>query len=147
MPWFALEIFLLGAFEWRELSNLLDSTRTDRVSEEEDPVLVIGIAHQAARERTRFARAMARQLDLRFRDYVEAAHDADPDVLGETLGATCLACPEKVAGVAWGLARDPRPASDVALDKLLTRVHGASLWQFMQRRPRRRVEGTTGAED
>ena len=133
LPWFAIEVLLLGAFDWRELSNLLDSTRTRREKPEEHPVTVIRMAHRAAREKTSFARAVQRLLDFRYRTFLEAVRDSEAETLACTLGATCLGDADRVAGVTWALARDPRPGAEAALECLLARVHGAALWSFLRR--------------
>lgn len=139
MPPLAIDLVLLGSFDWRELALLLETQGLAGTGEQRDCIDCAFGATRAAivasRESPRFRRALARRMDL-----LAAAERAR---LALTPAAGIEACwvdlhrqpSEQVARCLWALGRDSRPEARRALEQLLARLHAAALWLFMRPPP------------
>jgi hypothetical protein len=139
IPPLAIDLILLGAFDWRELTLLLQSQGLPVEPAERGCLECAFGATRAAilasRESPRFRRALARRMDLlAAAERAQLALTASGD-LGQRLAGLHRRPSEEVVRWLWALARDPRPEAQEALGELLSKLHTAALWLFMRPPP------------
>lgn len=128
-----VDVVLMGAYDWRELANLL--AQTGQSSQEgcrcsRGPARsAFRAAHAATHVEGPFSRLLERQLDYRFADLCALVAGSEPNEIVAHMADGGLE-PSEIPAMAWALARDPRPEVGALLNSLCEQVQQASLSAF-----------------
>lgn len=131
----AVDVVLMGAFDWRELSNLLAQAGQSAdagCSCSRGPARsAFRAAHAATHVEGPFSRLLERQLDYRFADLCAFVAASQPDDVVARMAGPGLE-PAELPAMVWALARDPRPEIGALLSSLCEQIQQASLSAYFQ---------------
>ena len=128
----ALDLILVGSFDWRELHNLIVSAGEEAELERCRPVpledRVFQVAHALShRAEGGFARALERRLDAMHAALIERVDATAERKVVEWCLQTDLRRRPPVTGHVWAVATDPREAVVQAVVPFLVRLRLASM--------------------
>ncbi len=129
----ALDLVLIGSFEWRELHNLLSSTQlAPQLEASSLPIeeALFKLAHDLCHAETPFSCHVQSVLDRLHHQTIAEVRASDPQPLVEWCAHGALNSGYKLAGLVWAMATDHREAVKRVLPLFMMRLRHASLRQF-----------------
>ena len=130
MPCDVIDVVLSGAFDWRELLNLLPKAVRARIDcRSLSPCCVTACAHRESHEDGLFARCLERQLDLRFAetraDVAECDADGIADLMNKGIGR------RRAVHLLWAMARDTRDEVRAMASPFARQIRFAAFREFL----------------
>jgi len=131
----ALDLVLIGSFEWRELHNLLSThglqdvpdaspEMTDALPVEDT---LVKIAHDLCHSETPFACHLQSLLDHLHSETIAEVRAVDPARLIDWCLRGELTLRYRIPALVWAIVTDPRDAFERIIPVFLMRLHHASL--------------------
>lgn len=130
MPCDVIDVVLSGAFDWRELLNLLpEKARTRLECRSLSPFCVTACAHRESHSDSLFSRCLEKQLDLRFAearaDVTRRDVSALEDLMRSGIGR------RSSVHLLWALARDDRAEIRAMASPFAQQVRFAAYREFL----------------